>query len=152
MFSHIHPCKQNENSEAATKDPYKMKGPRICYIKKLIYKIMKQHFHFHIYLWLLQYIHDVSIVPDGNTLTKLRYWEISGEDVQVMNMKCRATFVTLEINKYNFFKSELKYIKHKTLKEKSNLLLSLILTSVYDWKSSHIVRITAWNMCNQLLA
>lgn len=49
-----------------------MKVPQICYIKKLIYKAMKRHFHFHIYLWLLQYIHDVIIVPDGNTLTKLR--------------------------------------------------------------------------------
>lgn len=28
--------------------------------------------HFHIHFWLLQYIHNVTIVPDGNNLTKLK--------------------------------------------------------------------------------
>lgn len=37
---------------------------------KLLYKFMKRHFHIHV--WLLQYFHNASIVPDGGSTRHLR--------------------------------------------------------------------------------
>lgn len=49
---------------------------------------MKRHIHIH--LWLLQYIHNVIIVPDCNNVTKLRHWERNWGDAQIIKMKMRG--------------------------------------------------------------
>lgn len=55
-----------------------MKGPSICYIKTLIYKTWGTMRHFHIYLWLLQYNHNATVVPDGDNVTKVNEKEAEG--------------------------------------------------------------------------
>lgn len=42
---------------------------------------MKRHFHIH--LWLLQYNHNATVVPDGDNVTKVIEKEAEG-DAQVV--------------------------------------------------------------------
>lgn len=103
-----------------------MKDPSVCYLQKKtnqniqIYKTTRKHFHIH--LWLLQHIHNVIIVPDGNSVTKLRHREKSWGKAQIvkMNMHVYCCNQEKKINKYNIFKSELKYVEHKILEEKKH--------------------------------